>query len=112
MQLDSRGRMRESGRWGKLYHLSLSISTWHLGRASDKQEPIPVTRPAQHWASWLIALALGSFSLFAFLCLLIASPVPGISWKLGNPFSAPDNFPSRKQALHPVAFKWIFNVSL
>lgn len=57
-------------------------------------------------------LTVGSFSLFAFLCLLIVSPVPGISWKLGNPFSAPDNFPSRKQALHPVAFEWIFNVSL
>lgn len=66
----------------------------------------------QHWASWLVSLAVGSFSLFAFLCLLTVHPVPGISWKFRSLFFTPESFPSRKQALHPVAFKWICNVSL
>lgn len=111
MQPDS----RESGRWGKLYHLPLSISTWHLGRALDKVAAYPCGQPSpSNGASFgLVALAVGSFSLFPWLCFLTVHPIPGISsGKLGSSFSVPDSFPSRKEALHPVAFKWIFNVSL
>lgn len=33
--------LEDASGWGKLYHLSLSISTWHLGRASDKEAAYP-----------------------------------------------------------------------
>lgn len=78
-----------------------------------KRQPIPVAGPTP-----VLGILAGRFGcrklLFALLCLLTVYPVPRISsGKLRNPFSVPDSFPSRKQALHPVAFKWIFfNVSL
>lgn len=94
---------RKTGVQEKLSHLSLSISTWHLGRALDKAAAYP---GPGHLAG---PLAMSEILGFLALCFRITYPFT-LKLLLGvrEPFLGPDCFLFGKRELHPVALSGFF----
>lgn len=108
------GEVLRPGKMGaqeKVSHLSLSISTWHLGRANDKEAAYPCGQAspcpspsAEHlacrlWTSETLPLVYTGFSLSPLSETQSPSPSLGT---LSRP-RAGAAF-SKKHELHPVAF--------